>query len=122
MDEYRQLIGFMGLIIESVGVLVIIGGAVYSTWRYLSARQDSASRSYDHLRVDLGRSILLGLEFFIAGDIIRTVSVEPSLENVTLLGLIVLIRTFLSMTLHMEVEGRWPWQEAPRRQRHPSED
>jgi len=88
----------------------------------LSARQDSESRSYDHLRVDLGRSIFLGLEFFIAGDIIRTVSVEPSLENVTLLGLIVLFRTFLSMTLHMEVEGRWPWQEASCEKRQASED
>lgn len=121
MDEYRQLIGLLGLIIESVGVLVIVGGAVYSVWRYLSARQDSTSRSYDHLRVDLGRSILLGLEFFIAGDIIRTVSVEPSLENVSLLGLIVVIRTFLSMTLHMEVEGRWPWQEASHRAARDSE-
>jgi len=110
MDEYRQLIGMLGLIVESVGVLVIVVGAAYSCWRYLSAQQDSVIRSYHHLRVDLGRSILLGLEFLIAGDIIRTVSVQPNLENVALLGLIVVIRTFLSMTLHMEVEGRWPWQ------------
>lgn len=114
MEEYRQFIGLLGLILESVGVFVIIAGACYACWRYLSARQDSVIRSYHHLRVDLGRSILLGLEFLIAGDIIRTVSVQPNLENVGLLGLIVLIRTFLSMALHVQVEGRWPWQETSR--------
>ena len=57
-----------------------------------------------------GRSIILGLEFLIAGDIIRTVVVADTLENVAVLGLIILIRTFLSVTLHLEVEGRWPWQ------------
>lgn len=122
MEEYRQLIGLLGLIIESVGVLVIVLGSMYSGWRYLSGRQESTKRSYQQLRGDLGRSILLGLEFFIAGDIIRTVSVEPSLENVSLLGLIVVIRTFLSITLHMEVEGRWPWQEAFSSERRDSED
>jgi uncharacterized membrane protein len=54
----------------------------------------------------------LGLEFLVAGDIIRTVVVAPTLENVVILGLIVLIRTFLSRALHLEVEGRWPWQRA----------
>ena len=57
-----------------------------------------------------GRSIILGLEFLIAGDIIRTVVVADTLENVAILGLIILMRTFLSITLHLEIEGRWPWQ------------
>lgn len=122
MEAYRQLIGTIGLLIESVGVFVIVVGAGYSCWRYLSARQDSIVRSYHHLRLDLGRSILLGLEFLIAGDIIRTVSVQPNLENVALLGLIVLIRTFLSMTLHMEVEGRWPWQDSTATSRRSGQD
>ena len=59
-----------------------------------------------------GRSILLGLEFLVAADIIRTVAVQPSLENVTVLGLIVFIRTFLSFSLEVEIDGRWPWQHA----------
>jgi uncharacterized membrane protein len=58
----------------------------------------------------MGRAILLGLEFLVAGDIIRTVVVDPTLDNVIVLGLVVLIRTFLSMTLQLEVDGRWPWQ------------
>jgi hypothetical protein len=59
-----------------------------------------------------GRSILLGLEFLVAADIIRTVAVQPSLENVTVLGLIVLIRTFLSFSLEVEIDGRWPWRRS----------
>lgn len=66
--------------------------------------------AYRTYRRQLGRSIILGLEFLIAGDIIRTVVVADTLENIAVLGLIILIRSFLSITLHLEVEGRWPWQ------------
>ena len=66
--------------------------------------------AYRTYRRQLGRSIILGLEFLIAGDIIRTVVVADTIENVAILGLIILIRSFLSVTLHLEVEGRWPWQ------------
>jgi uncharacterized membrane protein len=69
-----------------------------------------AANGYRQLRLDLGRGILLGLEFLVAADIIRTVAVTPTLEGVLILGLIVLIRTFLSMALEVELEGRWPWQ------------
>ena len=95
--------------IDFVGVLVIIVGAILSTYRFLFRAHES---SYNRYRQDLGRSILLGLEFLIAGDIIRTVVVAPTLNNVIVLGIIVLIRTFLSIALHMEIEGRWPWQSA----------
>lgn len=61
----------------------------------------------------LGRSILTGLELLVAADIIRTVAIEPTLESVLVLGLIVLIRTFLSFSLEVEIEGRWPWQKKP---------
>jgi uncharacterized membrane protein len=64
------------------------------------------------LRQTLGKSILLGLEILIAADIIATVSTEPTLRSVTILGLIVLIRTFLSMSLQVELEGKFPWQNA----------
>ena len=65
---------------------------------------------YRRLRQDIGRGILLGLEFLVAADIIRTVAVTPTMEGVKVLGLIVVIRTFLSMALQVELEGRWPWQ------------
>ena len=65
---------------------------------------------YSSYRQDIGRAILLGLEFLIAGDIIRTVVVAPTIQNVLVLGLIVLIRTFLSLSLQLEIEGRLPWR------------
>ena len=65
-------------------------------------------------RRTLGRSILTGLELLVAADIIRTVSIEPTMENVLVLGLIVIIRTFLSMSLEVEINGRWPWQGSGR--------
>jgi uncharacterized membrane protein len=71
-----------------------------------------ADEAYRVVRTVFGRSILLGLEFLVAADIIRTVAVEPSLENVGVLGLIVLIRTFLSFSLEVEIDGSWPWRRA----------
>jgi hypothetical protein len=72
----------------------------------------SAEKAYRIVRTVFGRSILLGLEFLVAADIIRTVAVQPSLQNVAVLGLIVLIRTFLSFSLEVEIDGRWPWRRA----------
>ena len=60
----------------------------------------------------LGAAFCWGLEFLVAADIIRTVAVQPSLENVAVLGLVVLIRTFLSFSLEVEIDGRWPWRRA----------
>jgi uncharacterized membrane protein len=62
------------------------------------------------LKISLGRALLLGLEILVAADIVRTVALEASLESVAVLGLLVLIRTFLSWALVVEIEGRWPWQ------------
>lgn len=73
-------------------------------------RAQTADTAFRIFRQNIGRAILLGLEFLVAGDIIRTVVVSPTMDNVEVLGLIVLIRTFLSMSLQLELEGRWPWQ------------
>jgi uncharacterized membrane protein len=64
-------------------------------------------------RQNLGRAILLGLELLVAGDIIKTVAVSPTLQNMAVLGAIVIIRTFLSFSLELEINGRWPWQQKP---------
>ena len=112
MDYYRELMDIIGTAIDGAGVLIIVVGAIHSTCRFLFRRQEGPANSYKRYRQGLGRAILLGLEFLVAGDIIRTVAVAPTLENVFILGLIVLIRTFLSMALQLEVEGRWPWQRA----------
>ena len=112
MAQYRELMDWIGTAVDAVGVLLIVFGALIATWRFLFRRQEGPANSYKLYRQSLGRAILLGLEFLVAGDIIRTVVVSPTLDNVVVLGLIVLIRTFLSMALQLEVEGRWPWQHA----------
>jgi len=104
---FREVMALLGLGLDALGVLIVAAGAFLALVR--AALQPAGDR-YRRLREDLGRAILLGLEFLIAGDIIRSVVVDPTLLNVAILGLIVLIRTFLSMTLQLEVEGRWPWQ------------
>lgn len=88
----------------------IVAGAVLATGRAVVAWRGSAAYSYGSYRQDLGRAILLGLEFLIAGDIIRTVVIAPTLENVLILGIIVIIRTFPSVALQLEIDGRLPWQ------------
>lgn len=76
-------------------------------------RSKSTDGLYDDYRRWLGRSLLLGLEILVAADIVRTVALEPSLTNVAVLGILVLVRTFLSWSLVVEIEGRWPWSRAP---------
>ena len=100
--------------IEVTGVAIIVVGAAAATVVFVygglvSVGWPGAFRLY---RANLGRGILLGLELLVAADIIGTVAVTPSFENLAILGLIVLIRTFLSFSLEVEIEGRWPWQRA----------
>ncbi len=110
--DYKQLITVAGYGIETIGVLIIIVGSAVPSFRFLlHFRKEPEGCAYRIYRRQLGRSIILGLEFLIAGDIIRTVIVADTLTNVTILGLIILIRTFLSFTLHLEVEGHWPWKQ-----------
>ena len=108
--DYRSVMTIVGTCIDAAGVVVIAVGATIATARFISRRRAPAPSSYTLYRQDLGRVILLGLEFLIAGDIIRTVVVSPTLPHLYVLGMIVLIRTFLSMTLQLELEGHWPWQ------------
>ena len=111
--QFIEIISVAGYAIEAVGVLVVVIGSSVSLFFFLSTfRKLPDGLAYVTYRRQLGRSIILGLEFLIAGDIVRTVVVADTLENVAILGLIILIRSFLSVTLHLEVEGRWPWQSA----------
>ena len=112
---FQALVSVAGYAIEAVGVVVIVLGIVVASVHYFrEGRRKAEADAYHEYRQRLGRSIILGLEFLIAGDIIRTVVVADTLVNVAVLGLIILIRTFLSMTLYLEVEGRWPWERAER--------
>lgn len=97
--------------IEIVGIGVILIGAAVSAAIYLQRlRREGGGETYKGLRSNLGRSILLGLELLVAADIINTVAIEPTLDSLAVLAGIVLIRTFLSFALEVEIEGRWPWQ------------
>ncbi len=94
----------VGVAVLAVGFLI---GAVRSLLAYLGGHREGA---YDMVRRYFGRSILLGIEILVAADLIRTVAVDPTMENVLVLGLIVLIRTFLSFSLEVEMDGVWPWR------------
>jgi uncharacterized membrane protein len=106
------LVPFVTGLLEMAGIATTLFGAV--TASFIAARQvlarGAALTVYQSYRRRLSRGILLGLEFLVAADIIGTVAVEPSYRSVGVLGLIVLIRTFLSFTLEVEIAGRWPWQ------------
>jgi len=111
LSEFSSILGY---VIEGAGVIIIAVGFCYA---FVSVVRDKGNKSKEvRLRVfrhDIGVSMLLGLDFLVAGDIIRTVTVVHSLAGVASLGLIVLIRTLLVFTIHVEVEGRWPWQSKP---------
>ena len=110
MENFRQLMELIGTAVDGVGVFIVAAGALVATARLMVHKAHNAGNYYSSYRQDIGRAILLGLEFLIAGDIIRTVVVAPTIQNVLVLGLIVLIRTFLSLSLQLEIEGRLPWQ------------
>lgn len=99
--------------IEVSGVAIIVAGALIATLAFLRGGPAVGwNKAYRRYRADLGRGILLGLELLVAADIIGTVAATPTLQNLAVLGLIVLIRTFLSFSLEVEIEGRFPWQAA----------
>ncbi len=98
--------------IELVGIAIIAAGAAINLAMFAlrASRSEERAEAMATLRSNFGRSILLGLEFLIAADIINTVAVTPTLQSVIVLGAIVVIRTFLSFSLELEIDGRWPWQ------------
>src|SRR5215203_2685913 len=100
--------------VEIIGIVTLVLGLAAALVRAGQAFTggQGGEEAYRVVRTVFGRSILLGLEFLVAADIIRTVAVEPSLENVGVLGLIVLIRTLLSFSLEVEIDGTWPWRRA----------
>lgn len=107
---------WVSLMFEAAGVGVIVVAALVAGAVALGRvlRSGDWTGSYHAFRTRLARGILLGLEFLVAADIIGTVAVEPTLQNLSVLGLIVLIRTFLSFSLEVEIDGRWPWRKGDR--------
>ena len=99
--------------IEVVGIGTIVVGAVVTSALYLvrTLREGPTDAGYHRFRSGLGRSILLGLEFLVAADIINTVAIDPTLESVAVLAGVVAVRTFLSFALEVEIDGKWPWHK-----------
>jgi uncharacterized membrane protein len=116
VEVLHKVIELAALLIELLAVAVIIAAVVVlavkrGTVRYVY--QASVPGAYESYKHQLGKALLLGLELLVAADVVRTVALEPTLKNVAVLGLLVLIRTFLSWSLSVEMDGRWPWQSRP---------
>ncbi len=117
-DELMELVvqGF-----EIGGVLILVVGSLAAfLGAAISYRRLGGARSYEAARRNVGRAILLGLEFLIIADIVMTITVDPTLESAAALGLIVLVRTFLSFSLEIELEGSLPWRRGAGRDRSTS--
>lgn len=111
LKDIKFYISVIAQIVELIGVITIFMGIVYSLFVFIIKLNRNNSVSFDLLRQTLGKSILLGLEILIAADIMATVATDPTLQSVTVLAIIVLIRTLLSFSLQIEVEGKLPWQK-----------
>jgi uncharacterized membrane protein len=109
--EIRDVVEMAARGIELTGVAIIVISVVAATGRYLTHLQLRTGGAYDQFKVRIGKAMLLGLEFLVAADIVETVVLEPTLQSVTVLAMLVLIRTFLSWSIVVEIEGRWPWQK-----------
>ena len=96
-------------VIESVGAAIMVVGGLAAFVQYARTVRRGAAAAYVELRGNVGRVILLGLEVLIIADIIRTIIVDPTLESVGVLGIIVIIRIMLSFSLEVEIDGMWPW-------------
>lgn len=112
--DFEELVEIVGKGVDAIGIVIVVSGSVGVLIPYLLTlvARRAGDEDYRDVRERLGRAILLGLEFLVAGDIIRTVAASPTLTGVGVLAMIVVIRTFLSMALQVEIDGRWPWQRA----------
>jgi uncharacterized membrane protein len=112
-SDFKSAVDAVSKVIDGAGVVVVVIGLLVATWGFLVALRAISTRAgaYREYRQAVGKAILLGLEFLVAADIIRTVAVEPTFTSVGVLAVVVAVRTFLSFTLDVELEGHWPWQQ-----------
>jgi len=111
-DFFMRGIELIAGVLEISGVVVIGLAFLYATIRSLLNLTQKKTGTFFHLKAFIGRSLQLGLEFLVAADIIRTVSIKPTMEGILSLGLLIVVRTFLSWSITVENEGCWPWQMA----------
>ena len=111
IHELIQAAGVTGEVVELIGILIILSGFVYALFLGFFLKREKSETRLDAFRTGAKKSMMLGLDFLVAGDIIRTVTVNQTLEGVATLGLLVLIRIILVFAIHVETEGHWPWQK-----------
>jgi uncharacterized membrane protein len=111
-EGFDQVIKWVAVGIESIAIGIIVVGAITTTVMFIvrMTKEEALDTCYRRFRSDFGKAILLGLEFLIASDIVGTVAVGPTFRDLGVLALLVVIRTFLSFSLELEITGRWPWQ------------
>jgi uncharacterized membrane protein len=113
VETIRAVIEWVAFGIEIVGAVVIVAGVlriVITRGAVSFLFKLEKPGAYGSYKYQMGRSLLLGLDFLVAGDVVRTVALEPTVVNISVLGLLVLVRTFLSWSVAVEIEGHWPWQ------------
>jgi uncharacterized membrane protein len=112
--DIKHTIELIGSAFELAGVAVLVIGSLIAFVRSIVSliQLRDGPAAYRHLRLYLGRSIVVGLELLIAADIVRSVAIDPTFTSVGVLALIVLVRTFLSWSLEVEINGEWPWQRS----------
>ncbi len=110
--SYDHVISEVVKVVEAFGAAIMVLGGLSAllVFAFRAVRPETAHESYSELRQDLGRCILVGLEVLIIADIVRTIIVDPTLESVAVLGIIVVIRIILSFSLEVEIDGFWPWR------------
>lgn len=117
IDTALEWVEYTSIAIEVLAVGIVAVSVVYATVSYLGVRLGRGGRhaAYELYRRRVGEALLLGLEILVAADVIRTVILDPTLESAAVLGVLVLIRTFLTWSLVVEMEGRWPWHAGAHR-------
>ncbi|EDK72502.1 conserved hypothetical protein [candidate division TM7 genomosp. GTL1] len=116
MLDFASFAQTAGRLLDAIGVIVILGGVSFATLAALITivSRQGVHHTYRSYRQNMARSILIGLEFLVAGDIIRSVAGNLNLDSVLILAIIVVIRSFLGMEFEMEIEGHWPWRRTKR--------
>ena len=113
-EVVSQGLGMVSRGLEIIGASILIAGFLITTVRFFRAtRRQGAVAAVEPYRKSLGRSVLIGLEILLAATIIKTITIEPTVENLILLSIMVVIRTVLGWSMVLEIDGRWPWQRPP---------
>ncbi|HRI04822.1 MAG TPA: DUF1622 domain-containing protein [Pyrinomonadaceae bacterium] len=111
MEEIKKLIEYSALGLELITVVTLVAGSLFALIRFIFHLNMKADEAYHRFKENLGKMLILSLEFLVAADIIKTIALEQTLNNILILGLLVIIRTFLSWSTSVEIEGHWPWSK-----------